>query len=726
MEQPDTRKQNWFGELRRRNVLRMAVLYGVTAWLIMQIAEVIVGLAALPEWIGQAVLGVLAIGFPIALIFAWVYEITPQGVKLEKDIDRSDSITHVTGRRMDFIVIAMLTAAVILFSYDKWWLGKVPDIILPPANSIAVLAFANMSPDPEQEYFSDGISEELLNLLAQVPGLKVIARTSSFSFKGEKADIATVAEQLNVRHVVEGSVRRSGDQVRITAQLIDTTDSTHIWSQNYDRDLTNIFTVQDEIARSIVESLKLRLAIGSAIESLPVSKARNTEVYETYLLGRHQLNERGIDNLDAAILNFQKAIELDPGFAAAYADQAIATLLLASPTDEHPPPSEGSIARARLLVDHAMALASDDWEVLAAAGKVEEVSENFELAMEYYDRSLATNPSNGEVHLWRMGLLRSLGRAAMRYDPHNFVVLHWYIRAMKWHGKIDDTLPVIRRMQVVKPALGELHLAEYYAFKGALAKAVRQYLKVEEMTPGVVTSLADDDVNSLFRVLARLGLRAEALKVAPDEDSVDIYFPGDPDLELARAREEYSKNPESREAVTNLLWALVDMDRAAEGADLAVTLWRLSGEDEMEFYPEGLIFMAMAARAADMDKWAERWGEAAHRRQDASLRDGVQHPWIHLKAAIIATYDGRRADAVEALSEAIAGGFRTRFWLEIRPLRDLADYAAFDAQRRRLNDILTAQRAEVVEMLIGLGACAGDMRTSARRLESIVYPLWNR
>ena len=169
-------------ELRRRNVFRMAVLYAVAAWLIMQVAEVIIGLANLPEWIGPTILGVLAVGFPIALIFSWFYELTPEGISLEKDVKPGESTTHVTGRRMDFIVISMLAAAVILFAYDKWWIGP------PPEKSIAVLAFENMSGDPEQEYFSDGISEELLNVLAQIPELTVISRSSAFSFKGQDID----------------------------------------------------------------------------------------------------------------------------------------------------------------------------------------------------------------------------------------------------------------------------------------------------------------------------------------------------------------------------------------------------------------------------------------------------------------------------------------------------------------------------------------------------------
>ncbi len=188
-------------ELRRRNVLRMAVLYAVAAWFIMQVAEVMMSLVGLPAWAGRAIFAVLAVGFPIALIFSWFYELTPEGISLEKDVDRSQSITHVTGRRLDFIVISLLCAAVILFAYDKWWMHG------PPEKSIAVLPFENMSGDPGQEYFSDGISEELLNLLAQIPELRVISRTSAFSFKGQNLEISEIAQRLNVAHILEVSVR---------------------------------------------------------------------------------------------------------------------------------------------------------------------------------------------------------------------------------------------------------------------------------------------------------------------------------------------------------------------------------------------------------------------------------------------------------------------------------------------------------------------------------------
>ncbi len=303
---------NFLSEIKRRNVLRMALLYGVTAWLIMQVADVVIGLATLPEWSGQAVLGVLAVGFPIALIFAWIYEITPEGVKLEKEVDRSESITHITGRRMDFVVIAVLAAAVIVFAYDKWWLGP-NDGFRPPPNSIAVLAFANMSPDADQEFFSDGISEELLSLLAKVPELQVISRTSAFSFKDKDVKLTDVARELNVAHILEGSIRWAGDRLRITAQLIDTQSDSHLWSETYDRTLDDIFVIQDEIAAAVVDKLKVTL-LGAA----PMVDETDPQAYALYLQARFLSRQGTPENWERAIAMFEQVLAIDPGYAPAW------------------------------------------------------------------------------------------------------------------------------------------------------------------------------------------------------------------------------------------------------------------------------------------------------------------------------------------------------------------------------------------------------------------------
>jgi len=260
-------------ELKRRNVLRVGAAYIVAAWLVIQVAETIFPLFGYGDTPTRLVVIVLSIGFIPSLVFSWVFEITPEGLRRDADVDRDHSITQVTGKKLDRIILLVLALALAYFAFDKFVLEptRVAEIVAETAQqarsdalvesygekSIAVLPFVNMSADPEQEYFSDGISEELLNLLAQIPELRVISRSSAFSFKNKDIAIPEVAKQLNVAHVLEGSVRKAGNRIRITAQLIEARSDTHLWSQVYDRELDDIFAIQDEVATAISQALKL-------------------------------------------------------------------------------------------------------------------------------------------------------------------------------------------------------------------------------------------------------------------------------------------------------------------------------------------------------------------------------------------------------------------------------------------------------------------------------------
>ena len=276
-------------ELKRRNVFRVAAAYAVVAWLIIEIAATTFPMLRLPEWTATFVTVLLLIGFPVALIFAWAFEITPEGIKREKDVDRSQSITHLTGRNIDYIIIAALVLALGFFAFDKFVLDPSRDAELVqaateartskmPDKSIAVLAFTDLSPEGDQEYFSDGISEELLNVLAKIPELRVISRSSAFSFKGKNIDTPTIAQRLNVTHLLEGSVRKSGNQVRITAQLIEARSDRHLWSRSWDRTIDDIFAIQDEIAAEVLEQLELTL-----LASAPTVEETDSQAYALYL-----------------------------------------------------------------------------------------------------------------------------------------------------------------------------------------------------------------------------------------------------------------------------------------------------------------------------------------------------------------------------------------------------------------------------------------------------------
>src|SRR3982750_3673358 len=308
-------------ELKRRNVIRMAGLYLVGAWLLVQVASTLFPAFGVPDWAVRALVIVLALGFLPALVFSWVFELTPDGLKRDAEVPAEHSIAPQTARRMDRIIIAVLALALVYFALDKYVLAPRLERLSAPTpapgtgaakgvatvaadsrsnndNSIAVLPFVDMSQAKDQEYFSDGLSEELLNQLAQVPQLRVIARTSSFSFKDKEIDVATIARTLNVANVLEGSVRKSANTLRITAQLIRASDSSHLWSQTYDRDLTDVFKVQDEIAGKVVAALKVTLL---PTQELPkAQRTNNPEAYQQYLQGRYYLNRFSIADFEKA------------------------------------------------------------------------------------------------------------------------------------------------------------------------------------------------------------------------------------------------------------------------------------------------------------------------------------------------------------------------------------------------------------------------------------------
>lgn len=301
-------------ELKRRNVIRMAVLYLVAAWLIMQIAEVVIGLAALPAWIGQATLVVLALAFPIVLIFSWLFELTPEGLVLEKEVPEGHSLTHITGRRIDFVVIALLSAAVAMFAFDKWW-SPADDL------SIAVLPFENLSDDPQYAYFAHGIHDELLTRLSSIRALKVISRTSVMPYRATTKILPQIADELSVANVVEGSVRRSGNLVHLNVQLIDARTDEHLWAGTFSRELTaeELVEVQSEIAKSIASALQAKLTPSEnrALESRPTE---SLAAYDAYLAGLAERDTWSDPEDDReAIEWFTKATEIDPDFALAYA-----------------------------------------------------------------------------------------------------------------------------------------------------------------------------------------------------------------------------------------------------------------------------------------------------------------------------------------------------------------------------------------------------------------------
>tara|TARA_R110002073_G_scaffold8068_3_gene45138 strand:+ start:141 stop:1988 length:1848 start_codon:yes stop_codon:yes gene_type:complete len=409
-------------ELRRRNVFRVAAAYLVASWLVLQIVLAIESSAGLPGWTDGMALVVLVIGFPIAVIITWAFELTPEGLKPTETSERADSIRPMAAG--DYALIALLVLVLGMASFQVLNQSAAPAPLAanaepatrtqptPSAASIAVLPFADLSPDGDQEYFSDGIAEEILNVLVRVDDLDVTSRTSAFQFKGREIGLPQIAAELNVRFILEGSVRRAGDTVRITAQLIDAVGDRHLWSQTYDRPLSaqNLFAIQDEISNAIVGQIGAVLGIAPATAiSVPVT-TNDLDAYDLFLQARPMFQARG--QLDEVDLLLERATTLDPDYADAWAMRAVLQTLLVSYGY-----SERTRAEIGALADEyaARALAMDPRNSLALTALAEmefatawEAHEpvDWQGVLDMYTEALAADPRNATALLWR-GLVRS-------------------------------------------------------------------------------------------------------------------------------------------------------------------------------------------------------------------------------------------------------------------------------------------------------------------------------
>ena len=349
-------------ELKRRNVFRVGLVYLATGWLIAQVTAILVPAFAWPAWVLRTVIIVLAVGFPIALVIAWLFELTPEGLKRTAEVDEAKSIRPVTGRKLDRILIGVLALIVAAFAVDRFVLehsGSNPNETAKLATasdmpSIAVLPFADLSPQGDQGYFADGLSEELLNKLAQLQDLRVIGRTSSFAFKGKNEDLRTIGKTLGVNHILEGSVRKAGNEVRITAQLINAANGSHVWSKTYDRELNDIFAIQDDIAMAVADGLQVTLGVGELAHQPGMT--RNVAAYDEYLAGIN-LSDVTEKTIRASIGHLEKAVALDPDFALAWLGLAQAYRRAAGTIpdglQEYAPKFREALKRARQLAPNA-------------------------------------------------------------------------------------------------------------------------------------------------------------------------------------------------------------------------------------------------------------------------------------------------------------------------------------------------------------------------------------
>jgi TolB-like protein/Tfp pilus assembly protein PilF len=505
--------RNFFAELKRRNVYKVAIAYGVVAWLLIQVATQVFPFFDIPNWTIRLVVLLIVIGFPIALIIAWAFELTPEGLKRTAIADA----LPVRSRKRAWIYVIIIAGAISagLFFLGRYTSSKQSEGGELPAKSIAVLPFENLSRDPENAYFTEGIQDEILTRLAKIADLKVISRTSTEKYKSAPDNLREIAKQLDVANILEGSVQKAGDQVRVNVQLIKAASDAHLWAESFDRKLTDIFAVETDIAKTVAETLQATLT-GSEKTAIAKQPTANTEAYELYLKGRFYWNKRTGPDLRKAIEYFNQAIAKDPGYALAFAGLADAYSLLsaygaASPADSFP--QAKAAAKKALELDDSLA------EAHTSLGQIL-LSYDLDLAgsTREFKRAIELNPNYATAHHWYgAGPPMSLGdfdrgiaelKRAQQLDPLSLIIYADLGASFVAARRYDQAIAQLRKTIEMDPNFYFAHwnLGEALELKGQLQEALDEYKKAAELN--------DDPfvLGLLGHAYANLGQRHEALK----------------------------------------------------------------------------------------------------------------------------------------------------------------------------------------------------------------------
>src|ERR1043165_8732310 len=445
--------QKFFAELKRRNVYKVAVAYVVVAWLTIQAASIFLPAFNAPQWAMQIVILILVVGFPIALVLSWAFEITPEGIKLESEVAPNESIARRTGRKIVAFtaVVAAIAIALLIFQIVRTKSTLSLAVGAIPNKSIAVLPFDNLSRDPDNAYFVEGIQDEILTRLAKIADLKVIARSSTLRFQN-KGDLPQIAQQLGVAHLLEGSVQKVNDQVRINVQLIKAANEAHLWAEVYDRKLTDIFAVESEIAKTIADTLQAKLT-GSEQHAIAARPTENTEAHQLYLKGRFFWNKRTANALKKSIDYFEQAIAADPNYALAYAGIADAYVWLPGYTAGTPQdcyPKAKAAATKALQLDDTLAEAHTTLALAIWLYDFDASQANKE-----FQRAIELNPNYATGHqqygnntlsaLGRFDDALEIGRRAVELDPLSLVINADLGVNYLYARRYDDAIAQLRR-----------------------------------------------------------------------------------------------------------------------------------------------------------------------------------------------------------------------------------------------------------------------------------------
>ena len=678
-----------WAELRRRNVVKVAVAYAIVGWLLVEVASVVLPTFKAPEWIMQVFTFLVIVGFPLALIFAWAFELTPEGIKREKDVDRSESITHLTGRKIDFTIIGIMAVAITYFLVEKFvWVDEEPPTgvaVSEDRKSIAVLPFTDRSAAEEDAaFFAAGIHDDLLTQLGKISALKVISRTSVMQYKDTQKSIPQIARELGVATVLEGGVQRAGDRIRINMQLIDAVTDKHLWAETYDRDLsvTSIFDIQSDIAHAVSRALQASLTSDEEqrLASLPTN---SLAAYDAYSRGKLMLPDRTTAALKQAEDSFREAIALDSDYAEAYVGLANT---LSLQVDYSGRQVDNYLAEAGPIIEKALVLDSLLGEAHIAEAQWFRSNGDIALSTERFAKGVSLSPGYAPGHQWYGNILVQTGRLdegvaelriAHALDPQSGIITSNLAENLQLAGQADEGWRLCHELIAQRPAYARGHncLRTLARGEGKIVDAIGHNRRALELDPG-------NPGFYMFHgfILNELGLYEESLawftaQPATIKRNANFhaglgtvyYYQGQHEKALAAARNALETDPRSSPALS--LLAVLDLiDERNLGAlealsSVYVGLTGPAPEVEAFIAAHAMRLSALLAQAGRTEQ-AERIATAAVK----SLRH--IHVWSPIYIAQALTILGREPEAVDTLRRAISTEslFRPRWNVLVSPI----------------------------------------------------------
>jgi len=484
---------NFFAELKRRSVYKVAIAYAVIAWLLIQAGSILFPTFEAPSWVMKVFVTLIATGFVIALIIAWAFEMTPQGMKRTEEISADEFIPHWSKRKFAALIASFAVVAGGLLVFQVWRTQRTSPVAIAPEKSIAVLPFENLSEDKSNAYFADGIQDEILTRLSKIADLKVTSRTSTQHYKSVPENLAEIAKQLGVAHILEGSVQKSGDAVRVNVQLIKADNDSQVWAETFDRKLTDIFSVESDVAKAIADQLRAHITRQEE-QVIAAKPTKNIEAYDAYLRGRYFWNKRTSDGIKHAIEHFQQSIARDPDFALGHAGLADSYIALtfynfAAPHETMPKAKESAIK----------ALALDD-PLAEAHASLAHILMNYDwnwaAAEKEFKRSIELKPDYATAHEWyAIHYLTATGRfeeavqemkRALELEPASLVMNTFMGATLYYAGRYDEAIDQCRRTIEMDPnfAVAHWHLGLAYEQRQVLDAATEEFKKAISLSAG--------------------------------------------------------------------------------------------------------------------------------------------------------------------------------------------------------------------------------------------------